>query len=84
MAKAPRLQILDEGSTTPLRSPQPLVSCCQAGPAVRRALWVIGERRFPHLRYDFHPDQQVLGTPQPASWPSCMNAGPGRPTSDVP
>ncbi|MCP9888674.1 hypothetical protein KBY96_12155 [Cyanobium sp. ATX 6A2] len=56
----------------------------QAGPALRRALWAIGERRFPHLRYDFHPDQQVLSTPRPVSWPSCMNAGPGRLTSDVP
>jgi hypothetical protein len=28
---------------------------------VRRALWAIGERRFPHLRYDFHEQQQVLG-----------------------
>lgn len=30
--------------------------------SVRRALWKIGERRFPHLRYDFHDDQQILGT----------------------
>ena len=30
--------------------------------AVRRALWAIGERRFPHLRYDFHDDQRMLGT----------------------
>ena len=30
--------------------------------AVRRALWKLGERRFPHLRYDFHDDQRVLGT----------------------
>ena len=29
---------------------------------VRRALWKIGERRFPHLRYDFHEDQKILGT----------------------
>jgi hypothetical protein len=29
---------------------------------VRRALWAIGERRFPHLRYDFHDDQRILGT----------------------
>lgn len=34
----------------------------QSTPAVRRALWAIGERRFPHLRYDFHDDQQILGT----------------------
>lgn len=34
----------------------------QAGPAVRQALWALGERRFPHLRYDFHVNQQVLGT----------------------
>ncbi|QPN68758.1 hypothetical protein [Synechococcus sp. CBW1006] len=34
----------------------------QAGPAVRQALWAIGERRFPHLRYAFQPSQQVLGT----------------------
>lgn len=32
----------------------------QAGPAVRRALWAIGEHRFPHLRYDFHAEQPVL------------------------
>jgi hypothetical protein len=30
--------------------------------AVRRALWAIGERRFPHLRYNFHDDQPMLGT----------------------
>lgn len=30
--------------------------------AVRRALWAIGERRYPHLRYDFHDDQRMLGT----------------------
>ncbi|MCP9941930.1 hypothetical protein KBY70_05955 [Cyanobium sp. ATX 6E8] len=30
--------------------------------AVRRALWAIGERRFPHLRYDFHDDQRMIGT----------------------
>ena len=29
---------------------------------VRRALWKIDERRFPHLRYDFHEDQKILGT----------------------
>jgi len=29
---------------------------------VRRALWNMGERRFPHLRYDFHDDQRILGT----------------------
>ncbi len=29
---------------------------------VRRALWKLGERRFPHLRYDFHDDQLMLGT----------------------
>lgn len=29
---------------------------------VRRALWKLGERRFPHLRYDFHDDQRILGT----------------------
>jgi hypothetical protein len=34
----------------------------QSTPAVRRALWKLGERRFPHLRYDFHDDQRVLGT----------------------
>ena len=34
----------------------------QAGPAVRQALWALGERRFPHIRYDFHANQQVLGT----------------------
>ena len=32
----------------------------QSGPAERRALWAVGERRFPHLRYDFHEQQQVL------------------------
>ena len=26
------------------------------------ALWKMGERRFPHLRYDFHDDQRILGT----------------------
>ncbi|NBS12946.1 MAG: hypothetical protein EBS77_09850 [Gammaproteobacteria bacterium] len=30
--------------------------------AARRALWAIGERRYPHLRYDFHDDQRMLGT----------------------
>lgn len=30
--------------------------------AVRSALWAIGERRYPHLRYDFHDDQRMLGT----------------------
>jgi len=30
--------------------------------AERRALWAIGERRFAHLRYDFHDDQRMLGT----------------------
>jgi hypothetical protein len=30
--------------------------------AVHRALWAIGERRFPHLRYAFHDDQRMLGT----------------------
>jgi hypothetical protein len=30
--------------------------------SVSRALWKIGERRFPHLRYDFHDDQRILGT----------------------
>jgi len=29
---------------------------------VRPALWNMGERRFPHLRYDFHDDQRILGT----------------------
>jgi len=29
---------------------------------VRRALWKLGERRFPHLRYDSHDDQRILGT----------------------
>jgi hypothetical protein len=28
---------------------------------VRRALWKISEHRFPHLRYDFHEDQKILG-----------------------
>ena len=30
--------------------------------SLRRALWEMGERRFPHLRYDFHDDQRILGT----------------------
>ncbi|QNG27769.1 hypothetical protein [Synechococcus sp. HK01-R] len=30
--------------------------------SLRRALWAIGERRYPHLRYDFHDDQRILGT----------------------
>ena len=30
--------------------------------SLRRALWAIGERRYPHLRYDFHDDQRMLGT----------------------
>jgi hypothetical protein len=34
----------------------------QSGPAVRQALWALGERRFPHLRYDFHANQQVLAS----------------------
>ena len=29
---------------------------------LRRALWEMVERRFPHLRYDFHDDQRILGT----------------------
>jgi len=29
---------------------------------VRRTLWNMGERRFPHLRYVFHDDQRILGT----------------------
>ena len=29
---------------------------------VCRALWKMGERRFPHLRYDLHDDQRILGT----------------------
>jgi hypothetical protein len=34
----------------------------QSTPAVRRALWAIGERRYPHLRYDFHDDQRLIDT----------------------
>jgi len=30
--------------------------------SLRRALWEMGERRFPHLCYDFHDDQRILGT----------------------
>ena len=30
--------------------------------SLRRALWAIGERRYPHLRYDFPDDQRLLGT----------------------
>jgi hypothetical protein len=29
---------------------------------LRRALWEMVERRLPHLRYDFHDDQRILGT----------------------
>ena len=35
---------------------------CDSAITLRRALWSIGERRFPHLRYDFHDDQRILGT----------------------
>lgn len=35
---------------------------CQSTISVRRALWKMGERRFPHLRYVFHDDQRILGT----------------------
>lgn len=34
----------------------------QATPALWRALGTIGERRFPHLRYDFQEGQKILGT----------------------
>lgn len=34
----------------------------QTGPALWRALLAIGERRFPHVRYDFEDGQNVLGT----------------------
>lgn len=34
----------------------------QAGPALLRSLGGIGERRFPHLRYDFREGQKILGT----------------------
>ena len=34
----------------------------QSSISVRRALWKMGERRFPHLRYDFHDDQRILVT----------------------
>ncbi|MCP9861508.1 MULTISPECIES: hypothetical protein [unclassified Cyanobium] len=30
--------------------------------SVSRALWKIGERRFPLLRYDLHDDHRSLGT----------------------
>ena len=30
--------------------------------SLRRTLWEMGERRFPHLCYDFHDDQRILGT----------------------
>ncbi len=30
--------------------------------SLRRALWAIGERRYPHLRYGFHNYQRILGT----------------------
>ncbi len=34
----------------------------QTGPALWRALMAIGERRFPHVRYDFEDGQNILGT----------------------
>jgi len=34
----------------------------QTGPALWRALMAIGERRFPHVRYDFVDGQNILGT----------------------
>jgi hypothetical protein len=30
--------------------------------SLSRALWAIGERRFPHFRYDFRDDQRILDT----------------------
>lgn len=30
--------------------------------SLRRALWAIGERRYPHLRNVIHDDQRILGT----------------------
>ena len=30
--------------------------------SLRRSLWEMGERRFPHLCNDFHDDQRILGT----------------------
>jgi len=40
----------------------PGLALSQSTLAVRSALWAIGERRYPHLRYDFHDDQRMLGT----------------------
>lgn len=34
----------------------------QTGPSLWRALGSIGERRFPHVRYDFQDGQKILGT----------------------
>ena len=34
----------------------------QTGPTLWRALLAIGDRRFPHVRYDFEDGQNVLGT----------------------
>jgi hypothetical protein len=34
----------------------------QTGPALWKALLAIGERRFPHVRYDFEDGQNVLET----------------------
>jgi hypothetical protein len=35
----------------------------QSTSSVRCALWKMGERRFPHLRYDFHDSQESLRSP---------------------
>jgi hypothetical protein len=40
-------------------NPRMLSNCAVT---LRRALWEMVERRFPHLRYDFHNDQRILGT----------------------
>jgi hypothetical protein len=56
---APDVEEGIRGAVEPGVDPKVLI---QSTPAVRRALWKLGERRFPHLRYDFHDDQRVLGT----------------------
>lgn len=43
----------------PAINPRLLSNCAVT---LRRALWRMVERRFPHLRYDFHDDQGILGT----------------------
>lgn len=49
-----RFRLMEPGINPGLRSDSAI--------SLRRALWAIGERRFPHLRYNFHDDQRILGT----------------------